>query len=184
REQDRRDQLESSERGALLFAHDRAAVPAAVHGIRMLPPTRASARSMLPVARSIATGRRPPTPRWNGVSRAEMSRNSPTITIVTAPIIIACVPAPSSGSAKNSMYAKITAPIRKSTIHTDVGMTPRAPHQQHRGNAEAYRAGRNQDRPDQIHVALRQSLTRSRSRRGTATACVAASAWLADVLLD
>src|SRR5262249_13701476 len=100
-EKDSRDQLEPGKPGASHLAHVWSGAPTPLHGIRMVSPRTESARSMFPTARSIATGRKPPTPRWKGVSSALIKRNIVTITTVTPPISIACVTAPSSGSAKN-----------------------------------------------------------------------------------
>ena len=53
--------------------------------------------------RSIATGRKAPTPGWYGSSRKCSSSSSATMTNTTEPISIACVTAPSPRSAKNNM---------------------------------------------------------------------------------
>ena len=62
-----------------------------------------SASSTIRSVRSIATGRSPPTPVWNGLSRKLSSSSIVTITAVTAPMSSACVTARSPLSAKKSM---------------------------------------------------------------------------------
>ena len=49
------------------------------------------------------------------------------ITAATEPINMPCTIARSPLSAKNSMYAKITPAMKKSTIQSWVGITPTAP---------------------------------------------------------
>ena len=66
----------------------------------------------------MATGRRPPTSEWNGLSR-KLSRSSIiTITAVTDPMRTACVTARSPLSAKKSMYTKMTTEMKKRTIQS------------------------------------------------------------------
>ena len=82
---------------------------------------------MIRSERSIATGSRPPTPRWNGLSSPLSSSSSTVITATTDPISMPCTTARSPLSAKNSMYTKITPAMKKSTIQSWAGITPTAP---------------------------------------------------------
>ena len=56
-----------------------------------------------------------------------MASSVATSTVVAEPISIAWERASSALSAKNSMYANTTAPVRNRTIQIEVGMMPAAP---------------------------------------------------------
>jgi hypothetical protein len=85
----------------------------------------ASARSMFLVARSMATGRSPPKPMercvegaYDQEQRDDRDRHGGHQHRLRDD---------TPGSAKNSMNAKMTAPMTNSTIQTEVGMTLTAP---------------------------------------------------------
>ena len=82
---------------------------------------------MICSVRSIATGCRPPTPSWNGLSSRLSSSSIAVMTATTVPISSACTTARSPLSAKNSMYTTISPDVKNSTSHSGVGITPTAP---------------------------------------------------------
>ena len=77
--------------------------------------------------RSIATGRRPPKPLWNGLF-SELSNSSiAVITETTVPMRSAWTTARSPLSAKNNMKTKISPAVKNRTTHKEDGITPTAP---------------------------------------------------------
>jgi hypothetical protein len=75
----------------------------------------------------IAVGWTPPMLEWKGSSRKPRRSSMATTTATTLPIRRAWDAAGSPLSAKNSRKTKMTTVMKKTTIHSGLGITPTAP---------------------------------------------------------